>query len=78
CHLPASPGCHTLTCVTWRPRGSWQERLRQLFVGGGPQLLAPEASTGSERFRLRSEAAGSVHLQLGLLLRHFSRYGVQC
>ncbi|NXX24015.1 B9D2 protein, partial [Podargus strigoides] len=79
CHLPATPGCHTLTCVTWRPRGTWQERLSQRLVGGGPQLRTPDVAAGApDRFRLRTEAAGSVHLELGVLLRHFGRYGVQC
>ncbi|NWQ94188.1 B9D2 protein, partial [Burhinus bistriatus] len=81
CHLPATPGCHALACVTWRPRGTWRERLSQRLVGGGPQLRAPEATTvagATDRFRLRTEAAGTVHLQLGVLLRHFGRYGVEC
>ncbi|XP_076217021.1 B9 domain-containing protein 2 [Aptenodytes patagonicus] len=80
CHVPATPGCHALACVTWRPRGTWRERLSQRLVGGGPQLRAPEAAvtSGADRFRLRTEAAGTVHLQLGILLRHFGRYGVEC
>ncbi|NWX05751.1 B9D2 protein, partial [Caloenas nicobarica] len=79
CHVPAAPGCHALSCVTWRPRGTWRERLRQRLLGGGPQLrVPPEAAGASERFRLRTEAAGTVHLQLGVLLRHFGRFGVEC
>ncbi|XP_064296151.1 B9 domain-containing protein 2 isoform X2 [Phalacrocorax carbo] len=80
CHVPATPGCHTLDCVTWRPRGTWRERLRQRLIGGGPQLRNPEAviSSATDRFRLHTEASGTVHLQLGVLLRHFSRYGVEC
>ncbi|NXV53925.1 B9D2 protein, partial [Uria aalge] len=79
CHLPATPGWHPLTCVTWRPRGTWREGLRGRWVGGGPQLRSPRAAAAGpgERFRLRTEAAGSVHLQLGVLLRHFGRYGVR-
>ncbi|NXX09419.1 B9D2 protein, partial [Larus smithsonianus] len=79
CHLPATPGWHALTCLTWRPRGSWRERLRRRWLGGGPQLLSPPALTAAgagERFRLRTETAGAVHLQLGVLLRRFGRYGV--
>ncbi|NWX53258.1 B9D2 protein, partial [Steatornis caripensis] len=80
CHVPSAPGCHALDCVTWRPRGTGWERLCQRFVGGGPQLLDPEAlATGAdERFRLRTETSGTVHLQLGVILRHFGRYGVEC
>ncbi|NWY58956.1 B9D2 protein, partial [Chionis minor] len=83
CHVPATPGCHALSCVTWRPRGTWRERWSRRLVGGGPQLCHPQApaavvAAASERFRLRSETAGTVHLQLGVLLRHFGRYGVEC
>ncbi|XP_065715508.2 B9 domain-containing protein 2 isoform X2 [Patagioenas fasciata] len=76
CPVPAAPGCHALSCVTWRPRGSWRQRLRRRLLGGGPQLRVPPEA--AERFRLRTEAAGTVHLQLGVLLRHFGRFSVQC
>ncbi|XP_059574715.1 B9 domain-containing protein 2 [Alligator mississippiensis] len=78
-HVPAAPGCHTIACPTWRPRGSWPERLAQRFVGGGPQLRQPQAAAAApERHRLRTTAAGTVHLRLGVLPRHFARYGVEC
>ncbi|NXG54045.1 B9D2 protein, partial [Psilopogon haemacephalus] len=68
CHLPSSPGWHSLDCATWRPRGGWRQRLRQRCLGEGLQLLAPQASQGAtERFRLRTEAMGSVQLQLGVI-----------
>ncbi|NXT22742.1 B9D2 protein, partial [Syrrhaptes paradoxus] len=79
CHVPAVPGCHPLACVTWRPRGTRGERLRQRLLGGGPRLRAPDLVTeATDRFRLRTEAAGTVHLQLGVILRHFGRFGVEC
>ncbi|NXP77740.1 B9D2 protein, partial [Ramphastos sulfuratus] len=79
CHIPASPGWHSLSCATWRPRGEWRQRLRQRCLGEGLQLLAPDSSTGAtERYRLRTEAAGRVQLQLGVILRHFGRHGVLC
>lgn len=79
CHVPSSPGTHRLDCPTWRPLGSWQEQLARAFVGGGPQLLHGDAIySGADRYRLHTAAGGSVHLELGLLLRHFDRYGVEC
>eukprot|EP00075_Anas_platyrhynchos_P015189 XP_027304442.1 B9 domain-containing protein 2-like [Anas platyrhynchos] len=78
CHVPSTPGCHSLTCVTWRPRGTWGERLRRFWLGGGPQLLNPDPAYAPDRFRLRTEAAGTVRMELGVILRHFQRYGVQC
>ncbi|XP_029427651.1 B9 domain-containing protein 2 isoform X1 [Rhinatrema bivittatum] len=79
CHVPSGPGLHQLECVTWRPQGSWQEQLSQLFVGGGLQLKNSDLIySGADRYRLQTTAMGKVHLQLGVLLRHFDRYGVEC
>ncbi|MBW00609.1 B9 domain-containing protein 2, partial [Eschrichtius robustus] len=76
CHVPSSPGTHQLDCPTWRPLGSWREQLARAFVGGGPQLLHGDAIySGADRYRLHTAAGGTVHLELGLLLRHFDRYG---
>ncbi|NXU92141.1 B9D2 protein, partial [Xiphorhynchus elegans] len=76
--VPTSPGCHHVTCVTWRPRGSWGARLAQRFLGGGPQLRSPSGvvAGGAERFRLRTESSGSVRLSLGVLPRNLGRFGV--
>ncbi|NXS10044.1 B9D2 protein, partial [Neodrepanis coruscans] len=79
CPVPCSPGCHRLSCVTWRPRGTWGERLSRRFLGGGPRLRTPEAALGApDRFRLQTEAAGTVWLQLGVLPRNLGRFGVAC
>ncbi|ERE48774.1 transforming growth factor beta-1-like protein [Cricetulus griseus] len=79
CHVPSSPGTHQLDCPTWRPLGSWREQLARAFVGGGPQLLhADTIYSGADRYRLHTAAGGTVHLAIGLLLRHFDRYGVEC
>lgn len=79
CHVPSSPGTHQLDCPTWRPLGSWREQLARAFVGGGPQLLHGDAIySGADRYRLHTAAGGIVRLELGLLLRHFDRYGVEC
>lgn len=37
-HVPTCPGCHSLECQLWRPRGSLMERVAAWFVGGYPQL----------------------------------------
>ncbi|XP_051900251.1 B9 domain-containing protein 2 [Pristis pectinata] len=78
CHIPSSPGFHQIDCVTWRPLGTWQEQLSQMFVGGGPQLKHSDLIyTGADRYRLHTVAMGSVHLQLNIILRNFDRYGVE-
>ncbi|KAM9514310.1 B9 domain-containing protein 2 isoform 1-T2 [Guaruba guarouba] len=83
CHVPSAPGPHSVRCVTWRPLAGWRERARRRWVGGGARLAqaqeeAAAGGGGAERFRLRSEAGGSVHLELGVVLRHFRRFGVRC
>eukprot|EP00061_Rhincodon_typus_P012503 g38277.t1 len=77
CHIPSSPGTHDIQCVTWRPLGTWQEQLSQMFVGGGPQLKHSDLIyTGADRYRLQTVAMGKVHLQLSIILRNFDQYGV--
>ncbi|NWR63056.1 B9D2 protein, partial [Bucorvus abyssinicus] len=82
CHVPAASGCHHLNCVTWRPRATLWQRWIGRFVGGGPQLRAPEAADvvagGANRCRLQTEAAGTVQLELGVLTRHLGAFGVEC
>lgn len=78
CHVPSSPGHHRVSCATWRPLGSWQEQLAQVFVGGGPQLRNPDLIyNGADRYRLQTEAMGTVELELGVIMRHFDKYGVE-
>ena len=32
CHVPTSPGLHDLTCVTWRPTGSYFDQISSEFL----------------------------------------------
>ena len=78
CHLPCAPGFHELTVSTWRPVGSAQEQLSQMFVGGGAQLRSTDLIySGADRYNLRTQTMGKVHLQLGIILRNFDKYGVE-
>lgn len=53
--------------------------MARAFVGGGPQLLHSDVVySGADRYRLHTAAGGTVHLELALILRNFSRYGVEC
>ncbi|NXP94941.1 B9D2 protein, partial [Passerina amoena] len=81
CHVPSAPGRHRVTCVTWRPRGTRGQRLLGTALGtplGTPELRHPEAAvTGAgDRFRLRTETAGTVTLELGVVARNMARFGV--
>ncbi|XP_049813232.1 B9 domain-containing protein 2 isoform X3 [Schistocerca nitens] len=78
CHVPASAGTHIVDCVTWRPVGTLRDQIRQYFVGGGPQLKNIElAYCGYDRYRLQTETMGIVHMELGIILRHFDKFGVE-
>lgn len=77
-HIPSSPGQHRLQCATWRPLGTWQDQLAEMFVGGGPQLRSPDLIySGADRYRLHTVGMGTVELELCVILRHFDRYGVE-
>ena len=79
CHLPTSPGIHNIECPTWRPSGTYREQVSQSFLGGGPQLKNPDLIySGADRYKLHTVAMGTIHLQLGVILRHFDKYGIEC
>jgi len=49
-----------------------------MFLGGGPVLKNPDLIySGADRYHLRTQAMGTVHLQLGVILRHFDKYGIE-
>uniref|UniRef100_H2Z3A6 B9 domain-containing protein 2 n=1 Tax=Ciona savignyi TaxID=51511 RepID=H2Z3A6_CIOSA len=78
-HVPSSPGCHTIECVTWKPNGTFQEELMQYFVGGCPQLKNPDlVYAGADRYKLHTTAMGKVQIRLNVILRNFDKYGVEC
>ncbi|XP_058854239.1 tectonic-like complex member MKS1 isoform X2 [Acipenser ruthenus] len=71
--IPATPGCHTLTCATWRPvQSGTVAELRRFFIGGSPELedisytRVPGTFKGERlsRFGFRSETTGSVTFKL--------------
>ena len=79
CHIPTSPGMHDVECPVWRPIGSLREQITQAFLGGGPQLKNPDLIySGADRYHLRTQAMGKVHLQLGVIMRNFDKYGIEC
>ncbi|XP_065204869.1 B9 domain-containing protein 2 [Planococcus citri] len=78
CHIPTTPGTHKIECYTWRPIGTVHEEFRRHFLGGGVQLRSLDLIySGNDRYRLQTEAMGTVHLELGVILRNFAKYGVE-
>ena len=47
------------------------------FIGGGIELADREwIDNGSDRSQLRTVSTGAIHLELGLIFRHFKRFGI--
>ena len=79
CHIPTSPGIHKIDCPTWQPSGTFFESVSQQFLGGAAELRNPDVVySGSQRYKLTTVATGKVHLQLGIILRNFDKYGIEC
>lgn len=54
------------------------EEFRRFFLGGGIQLRSVDlVYSGNERYRLQTETMGTVHLEFNVILRNFSKYGVE-
>ncbi|XP_063726579.1 B9 domain-containing protein 2-like [Symsagittifera roscoffensis] len=78
-HVPTSPGVHDVECVTWRPVGSFTDQLAEYFLGGASQLRKTDVVyTGADRYNLQTAAMGKVHFNLGIVLRNFDKFGVEC
>ncbi|XP_052768884.1 B9 domain-containing protein 2-like [Mya arenaria] len=79
CHVPTSPGMHNIECQTWKPSGTYREQITQSFLGGGPQLKNPDLIYSSAlRCKLVTTAMGTIHLKIGVILRNFDKFGIEC
>jgi len=58
--------------------GNLREEFRRFFLGGGAQLKTPDfVYCGTDRYRLHTEALGTVRFRLNVIARNFRRYGVE-
>lgn len=74
--IPSTPGCHKMTCQTWRPiqTGTVAE-LRRFFIGGAPELedisyvRIPGTFKGERlsRYGFRTKTTGSVTFTLNCI-----------
>ena len=63
---------------TWKPQGTLRESISEVFLGGGAQLRNPDLIYSSaDRYHLRTRAMGKVHLQIGVMLRNFDKFGIE-
>ena len=78
-HIPSSPGPHVLKCATWKPAGDWKQKIRSYFVGGGPVLKNSNIIyAGPDRYKLNTVAMGYVHVSVGVMVRNFDKFGIEC
>ena len=58
-------------CLLWLTRAAY-------FVGGGPQLNSPElVHSALDRYRLRTQAMGTIMLDISIIAKDFEKYGVE-
>jgi len=77
CTLPTSPGEHILSVQLWKPVGTILEDLASSFVGGSPHLRNQDlVHRPNDRFRMKSETAGTVNMQISLILGRVSQFQV--
>ncbi|XP_062844710.1 Meckel syndrome type 1 protein [Trichomycterus rosablanca] len=74
--IPSTPGCHKVTCSTWRPlQPGTAAELRRFFIGGAPELedvsdvRIPGTFKGDRlsRFGFRTQTTGSVTFSLNCI-----------
>eukprot|EP00033_Pygsuia_biforma_P003005 GCRY01003306.1.p1 GENE.GCRY01003306.1~~GCRY01003306.1.p1 ORF type:complete len:177 (+),score=20.33 GCRY01003306.1:270-800(+) len=77
-HIPTAPGQYELDCVTWRPQGTMLEEMSAFFLGGTPRLRNEDLVLSSQqRFpKLKTIAAGTVHVKLNVIMMNFKKFGV--
>lgn len=75
-----SPGSYDMDIVTWRPIGSFSEKLKSFFLGARPQLKNDSIisyTKGEGRFGLKSVGSGVVYVHLEVVLSGgFAQHGV--
>ncbi|KAI8588356.1 B9 domain-containing protein 2 [Geranomyces variabilis] len=76
-HIPSTPGDHTLAIPTWRPVLSFWDELSSSIFGTTAVLKNTDVvHAPADRFRLTTRSMGTVHVEVGVVLRNFEGYGV--
>ena len=74
-----SPGSHDIDIVTWRPIGSFTDKLKAFFLGARPQLKNDAIisyTKGDGRFGLKSTGGGVVYVHFEIVTSGFGQHGV--
>ncbi|XP_045510945.1 B9 domain-containing protein 2 [Colias croceus] len=77
--IPAVPGYHTLNVPCWIPAAtSISDKIRQYFIGGSHQISQTDIiSLGNDRCKLNTNSKGIITLNLCVVLRNFTQFGVE-
>ncbi|XP_045520147.1 B9 domain-containing protein 2-like isoform X3 [Pieris brassicae] len=77
--LPTVPGYHTIRVPCWLPAAtSISDSLRQYFLGGSHQITQNDIiSLGNDRFKLRTQSKGCIEINICIILRNFTQFGVE-
>mmetsp|Transcript_10595 Transcript_10595/g.36985 ORF Transcript_10595/g.36985 Transcript_10595/m.36985 type:complete len:296 (-) Transcript_10595:1586-2473(-) len=78
-HMPASAGSFDLEVSTWRPLGSHGVEVGAFFLGSKPQLAssAMVCADVSDRYRLTTESAGTVHVHVDMVFKNLDAHKVE-
>lgn len=78
-HVPNNPGSYEVEVATWRPVGTLKEEIATQFLGTTPQLRDIDllfSKAWSDRCRLSTTSAGTVKVNLDVILRNFHDHAI--
>lgn len=72
-------GMHDVECPVWRPVGAPNQEVAAFFLGAAPVLKSPSVvyAAASERYKLVTTGAGTVHARFEIVFRNMEAYGVE-
>jgi B9 domain-containing protein 2 len=78
-NFPMAPGLHQLSLHCWKPRtSSLKDQLSETFLGGSVVLKNPHvAASAEDRYKLKTASSGTVNIEVNVVARNFSKFGVQ-
>ena len=78
CTLPMAPGSFEIDVDLWRPLGkNITEELTSKYIGGSPTLTTQDIVNGPEdRYHIKTETAGKLHLSINLIIGKFQNFQV--
>lgn len=78
-HIPTQPGFHKINISTWKiAPDSFLSNIKESFYSGGSTITKSELSfSGIERYKLSTNTSGSINIELMLIFKNFSTFGIE-